>query len=82
MKKVKIVRFKNGNLESAEDLITEEYILHLKINPEVSFDVIITPELIKEFVYGNLYTEGFIRSKEEIKKYNEKIKDNLIFPGD
>ena len=78
MKKIEIIQFKHNSLSTKEDLVAEECILHLDINSEVSFDVIFTPEDIKDFVYGNLFTEGFIKDKEEILKYQEKMKRSLV----
>ena len=78
MKKLDIYQFRDGELLPFEDLVAEEAILHLEINSDTSFDVMITPNDIKEFVYGNLYSEGFIRDKSEISKYQETIKKNLI----
>ena len=78
MKTIAISQFKNGSIKSIEDNVAEENILHLVINSEVSFDVIISPSDIKEFVYGNLYTEGFISDKEDVLAYKENIKKALI----
>lgn len=78
MKKISIHQFKDGNINEINDFIAEEKILHLVINSDVSFDVVISPVDIKEFVYGNLYSEGFIREKNEVEKYKETIKKSLI----
>lgn len=78
MKKIEIVQFKDQIMNNIEDTVAEECILNLKINSEISFDVIVSPEMIKEFVYGNLYTEGFIRAKEDIVGYSQQIKENLV----
>ena len=78
MKNVKIWKFKEGQLHSIADPVAEERSLHVQLEPEVAFDVIITPEDIKEFVIGNLFSEGFIRSKTELLEYNERIKNGLI----
>jgi FdhD protein len=78
MKTVKISQFRTGKLAETTDLVAEEYILHLSINTEISFDVIVTPSDIKEFVYGNLYSEGFIKQKDDIISYKENIKKSLI----
>ena len=69
MKKLDIIQYKNDSLHPIKDMVAEERILHVEINSEVTFDVIITPEDIKEFVYGNLFNEGFIKSIDEIQKY-------------
>jgi FdhD protein len=78
MKEIEIVQFKNGKLSPVKDVVEEECLVHLEINSKISFDVIFTPKDIKDFVYGNLFTEGFIRGKEEVLKYNENIKSNLV----
>lgn len=74
-----INQFKNGKMSELEDNIAEENILHLEINSDVSFDVVLSPDDIMEFVYGNLFSEGFIRDKSEVKSYKENIKKSLIF---
>ncbi len=78
MKNIEILQFKNNSLETITDNIAEECILHLVINSQITFDVLITPTDIKEFVFGNLYSEGFIKTKDEVTSYKELIKDNLI----
>jgi FdhD protein len=78
MKKLDISRFQDGSLEPFTDQVAEENILHLVMNSKVSFDVIITPGDIKEFVFGNLYSEGFINDKSEVVSYKEVIKKSLI----
>ena len=77
MKQIKIRQYKNGELKSIDDPVAEEAIAHIEINDEVSFDTIISPvgpdegNDIKSYVYGNLYTEGFIKSQDEILKYQD-----------
>jgi FdhD protein len=78
MKKKEIVQYKDDEFRNIEDLVADERILHLDINSEVSFDVIFTPENIKDFVYGNLFTEGFISTIDEVKNYQEDQKPTLI----
>lgn len=78
MKKKQIVQFKDDEFHNIDDLVAEECILHLDINSEVSFDVIFTPDNIKNFVYGNLFTEGFISSIDEVLTYQENQKSTLI----
>lgn len=84
MKQIKISQFKDGELKSIDDTIAEEAIAHIEINDEVSFDTIISPvepddeKDIMSFVYGNLFTEGFIRSPDEILDYQYKRKQDII----
>ena len=78
MKTQNIVQYKDGEMVSKDDVVAEEAVLHLVINSDISFDVVFTPNDIKEFVYGNLFTEGFIKEKSEISKYQESIKKNLV----
>lgn len=76
MKDTKIAQYKDG-LKSLDFKIAEEAILHVEIN-DISFDAIITPLEIKEFVYGNLLSEGFIKKVGDIKVYSEKKKGDII----
>ncbi len=78
MKRISISQFKDGELTAFDDIVAEENVLHLEINKDVSFDVIISPSDIKEFVYGNLLSEGFIKVKGDVQNYKEKIKKSLI----
>jgi FdhD protein len=84
MKKIKIRQYKNSEFKSIDDPVAEEAIAHIEINDEVSFDTIISPvgpdeEVdIKSYVYGNLFTEGFIRSQDEVLKYQDKRKEDII----
>ena len=66
MKNIEISQFQDGAFKVLTDKVAEENILHLVINSKISFDVIITPGDIKEFVFGNLFSEGFVKNKSEI----------------
>ncbi len=84
MKKIEITQYKNNELRKIQDPVAEEAIAHIELNDEVSFDTIISPvgphegDDIKSYVYGNLFTEGFIRSPEEVLKYQDKRKGDII----
>lgn len=78
VEKWKIVKWQNGRAEGKEDLVAEEALLRVKINKNSKFDIIVTPENIKEFIYGNLLSEGLIKSLKEIKNYNELKRKNII----
>ncbi|MFQ5910232.1 MAG: formate dehydrogenase accessory sulfurtransferase FdhD [Thermoplasmata archaeon] len=75
MKKIRIKRWRDGDLAELEDLVAEETFLHLEINEKIGFDTIVSPENIREFVYGNLFSEGFIDAPSDIKNYLEREKD-------
>lgn len=76
MKKVDILEYKDG-LNKTQLNIAQESILHVQIN-DMGFDVIISPYEIKQFVFGNLLSEGFIKNPTEITSYKEKRKHDLI----
>ena len=78
MKIIEITQFKDGLMRTLKDTVAEESILHLVINSKITFDVIISPSDIKEFVIGNLYSERFIENVGEVTGYKEVIKNNLI----
>jgi FdhD protein len=76
MKNVDIIEYKD-NLHPGKLSVAEEAILHVQIN-EMGYDVIISPSEIKAFVYGNLLSEGFIKTASDIIDFNEKRKQDLI----
>lgn len=78
MKEIEIVRYKKEIIDKVNDFVAEECIVNININSKSSFSTIMTPEDIKYFVYGNLLTEGIIKSKDEIKNYSQEEKDNVI----
>lgn len=78
MKEIEILRFKNKKLEKTSDIVAEECIVHIEINSKSRFSTIMTQNDIKHFVYGNLLTEGFIKSKDDILSYSEEKKENVI----
>lgn len=77
MKEIKIKRWREGDVEELDDIVAEETFLHLEINEKIGFDTIISPHSIKDFVYGNLFAEGFIDSPSDVKKYSEREKDGI-----
>lgn len=60
-------------------MIAEECFLHIELSPELSFDTIVSPHHIREFVYGNLLAEGFIKSINEITRYQERRKGGRMY---
>ena len=75
MKNVEITEYKK-DLHPRILKIAEEAILHVEID-EMSYDVIISPFEIKEFVYGNLLSEGFIKDSDYVINYKEKRRKDL-----
>jgi FdhD protein len=78
VEKAKIIRWQNGRAESREDPVAVESLLKVSINKDLDFNVTVTPEDIREFVYGNLITEGVIRKPSEIKSFQEMKRKNLM----
>ncbi|MFQ5892482.1 MAG: formate dehydrogenase accessory sulfurtransferase FdhD, partial [Candidatus Methanofastidiosia archaeon] len=77
MKNLEVLEYKNQSLIEREVLVAEECILHFEIE-HLSFDMIISPSDIKSFVYGNLFSEGFIKSKKEVLSYSKRRKEDII----
>lgn len=76
---MKILRWKDGKILEIEDNIAEEAFLHINIAEEAGFDVVITPEKIRPFVFGHLFAEGFINSSAEVSAYSERPAEELIY---
>jgi FdhD protein len=78
VEKLKIIRWQSGRAETKEDLVAGESLLRIRIDKKPDINIVITPEDIREFVYGNLFTEGWIGNLDEIRNYNEHKKKNLV----
>ncbi|MCY8233042.1 formate dehydrogenase accessory sulfurtransferase FdhD [Priestia endophytica] len=65
--KREILKFANGHIESAEDVIVTEFPVTVKINEQEFVTMVCTPEYIEDMVIGYLASEGIIREYEEIK---------------
>jgi len=72
-----IVRWIGGKYEKVNDLVADEAFLHLEVN-STAIDTLISPEQVKEFVYGNLYSEGFISHPDDVLRYSEKRRGDDI----
>lgn len=78
MKEMKIFKWMDGNLTEVDDKIAEGSFLHLELNEGIGFDTMISPEQIKEFVFGNLFSEGFIKNMGDIVGYSHKRRGDNI----
>ena len=77
MPKLRILRRSGGRYVSLDDLIADEAYLHLEAN-STAIKTLITPERVKEFVYGNLFSEGFISRQMDVLTYSEKRRGSDI----
>lgn len=75
---MKILRWQDGELSELDDKIAEGTFLHVELNDSVGFDTMVSPDQIKEFVYGNLYSEGLIKKEEDVQSYHMKRKGDNI----
>ena len=73
-----ILRFANGHIESAEDVIVTEFPVTVKINGQEFVTMVCTPEYIEDMVIGYLASEGIIRKYEEIKDIWFQEKEGYI----
>ena len=77
--KREILKFANGHIERAEDVIVTEYPVTVKINEQEFVTMVCTPEYIEDMVIGYLASEGIIRKYEDanIAKSAEKERKPL-----
>ena len=71
IKTVKMVKVKRDFInepKNIEDTLTIEHELTLNINDKVMRNMICTNTAIKELIYGHLYTQGYIKSVNDIEK--------------
>jgi formate dehydrogenase accessory protein FdhD len=78
MKEMKIHKYMEGSLTEVLDKIAEGSFLHLELNDGIGFDTMISPDQIKEFVFGNLFSEGFIKNVGDVVGYSHKRRGDNI----
>ncbi|KRF64309.1 formate dehydrogenase family accessory protein FdhD [Bacillus sp. Soil768D1] len=78
MEKRDILRFTNGHIENAEDIIVTEFPVIVKINEQEFVTMVCTPEYIQDMVIGYLASEGIIRKYEEIKDIWVQEKEGYV----
>lgn len=78
MAKRAILRFDQGAFapDPAAEL-AEEAMLHVEINKVASFDVVVTPTHLREFVVGYLLCEGYIARASDVTKIALTKKDRI-----
>lgn len=84
---IKLVKYKDGRLEPADDIIVREDPLEIFINGEKKYFCMRMPGMDFELGLGLLYNEGIINSMDDVEKYEEgesrisfSIK-NMVIPG-
>lgn len=82
MRQVRIRRFQAGSWKWVEDSVAEEGLLRVELARGRGFSAVITPEKVKEFVFGHLLAEGFISEKEDVLEYHERLNQTTGVPGD
>lgn len=92
MRRVGIGRFQKGGWKETEDWVAEEGFLQVKLPSGQRFTVVLTPEKIREFVYGHLLGHGWIREAHDVQAYHEcwdlstgnpgeKVEVEVVFRG-
>jgi FdhD protein len=72
MKNLQIRRHENGLDAVVRDALAEELVLHVDLGEGVGFDTVISPGMLRDFVYGNLFSEGLITSPADITFYRQE----------
>lgn len=63
---VEIKKIKNSEVKVENDIVICEYPLTIYVNNEEIMTLLCTPKHLQELIYGNLFSEGFINSKEDV----------------
>lgn len=82
MRRIQIARFQDGKFQDRDDLVAEEGLVTVEVADGPTFSVAITPEAVREFVYGHLLGRGFIRGKEDVLEYREHADPHVGLPGE
>lgn len=77
MKQVKIIRCQDGRCRRAPDTLAEELVLHVDLGNDVGFDTVISPGKLREFLVGNLFSEGLVKSPDDLIFYREERRGGM-----
>lgn len=62
-----VLRFEKGALSVQTDIVATEYALTIFVNDQEMATVVCTPEYMEDLVTGFLFSEGVIRSKDQLQ---------------
>ncbi len=66
VEELEISRYKNGEYKKVTDHLAEECLLQVTINTDLTLNMVLTPEKIKPFIYGHLFSKRFIKSRDAV----------------
>jgi FdhD protein len=70
-----IRQYKEGQTKERKDIIAEEQDFRLIIDESTTLTVSLSPDDIKPFTYGFLFTSGLIASVDEVRRFNVNMYD-------
>jgi FdhD protein len=76
--KRKIIKYKDGRMEEAEDIIVTEVPITVKVNEQELVTMVCTPEYIEDMVIGFLASEGIIKNVRDIEKIWMQDKEGYV----
>lgn len=82
MRRVRIARFQHEGFHEIEDLVAEEGLVSVEITPGEGFSAVITPDRVREFVYGHLLGAGLIWGEADVLDYREHTDPAVGLPGE
>ena len=82
MRRIIVRRYQGEEAVEREDWVAEEGLLELSLAGGWRRRFAITPERIREFVYGHLLSEGLIRGVDDVLSYRERLDPARGSPGE
>ena len=76
--KIPIVRYDSNGVHEIDDLIIRELRANLIINGELYLSMMCMPEAFEELAVGFMFSEGLIKSFEDIKSINATCTGNIF----
>jgi FdhD protein len=82
VRRLRITRFEREGFHEIEELVAEEGLVSVEIPPDQGFSAVVTPDKIREFVYGHLLGAGLIRDREDVVESRERADPTVGLPGE
>jgi FdhD protein len=76
-KRLTVIKCRGGARSRQMDRVAEEMVLHVELGSGIGFDTAVSPSMLKQFVFGNLFSEGIISRPDEVTAYIEEKRGGM-----
>ena len=72
-----VLQYRHGELAEADDVVATEYDLTIRVNDKEFITLLCTPRSLENLVVGFLFSEGVLRSLEDLESVAVDVENKL-----